>query len=124
MSRQFLSYAFANRGPLRDRRPAAVPDRKPPSHTTGLTFKRVSGSSFLLRWTLARDNVAVAGYQLTVSTRADFSAPLAPYRGAWLGNTEAIMIEGVRPGLYFARLQAVDLAGNSGPVSKATSGTV
>lgn len=84
----------------------------------------MSASSFLLRWSLATDNVAVAGYYLTVSRSPDLAVPLLPYRGAWLGNTEAILIEGVGAGLYYVRLQAVDLAGNYGRVGNVASGRV
>ena len=123
-TRQFLKYTVANHGPTRDRRPAAVPDRTPPTAPAGLTFTRVSASSFLLRWTLATDNVAVAGYLLTVSKRPDLTVPVLPYMGAWLGNTEAVLIEGMAAGLYYTRLQAVDLAGNYGRAGNVASGRV
>lgn len=124
LKHQFLEYAFANRGPARDHRPAAVPDKTPPTAPAAFTFTRISASSFLLRWTLATDNVAVAGYLLTVSKLLSLTLPVNLYHGAWLGNTEAILIEGVTAGLYRASLQAVDLAGNIGRTGNVASGRI
>lgn len=105
-----------------------VADTVPPSVPLGLTSKGPSVSSFILAWTAATDNAAVAGYRLDVSSVSTFAVLLPGYADLNVGNVLSRTVNGLSAGtVFFVRLRTVDVnglvSGHSAVYSAATLAT-
>eukprot|EP00775_Hariotina_reticulata_P008648 gene8648-8829_t len=129
---QLVTYLKKQTGPRRDGLPTAAADRQAPTAPNGLTMQvgtYISRSSIMLKWNLAKDNRAVASYQLQLvrGASATFTPAnaVAGYFNVDVGNTEVLLMEGLTRGQrYHARLRARDLSGRAGPWSAAKSFTL
>lgn len=119
-----------------------APDSGPPTAPSSLTMAvgHLGANSIILKWGLASDDRAVAGYSLqlvrtlpadpatgpALFTDSALAAPInsevARYINAWVGNAESMLLEALPTGYrYHARLAARDLAGKMGAWSDPAS---
>ena len=97
-------------------------DTAAPSAPAGLAMSNATQSSLTLSWTASTDNVGVTGYQLDLSLNSGFTSLVAGYSNKSLGNVTSTAITGLSAGTaYYARLRAVDAAGNTSSNSTSAS---
>jgi hypothetical protein len=99
-------------------------DTTPPTVGTVNAPSAVTASGFTLSWTAASDNSGIAGYQIDVATDSGFDAFVAGHQSLSVGNTLTATISGLSPATtYWARVRAVDVAGNVSSNSNVVSTT-
>jgi hypothetical protein len=102
----------------------STPDTTAPAAPARLTVGSVTSASLTLNWTASTDNVAVAGYSLDVATDSSFTSFLPGYRNRAVGNILRYTVTGLTTGTtYYARVRALDEAGNVSANSPSASGT-
>ncbi|MFL5955294.1 MAG: fibronectin type III domain-containing protein [Gaiellaceae bacterium] len=82
----------------------------------------VTDSGFVLSWSPATDNVGVVGYRLDVATDSGFASFAAGFQNLAVGNVTSYPLSGLARGTaYWARIRAVDAAGNVSTSSNVVS---
>lgn len=91
---------------------AGGPDTIAPSVPTGVTA--TAGSRRVtIAWQAATDNVGVVSYRLDLSRDSRFRTFVTGYNNRNVGNILSATATGLRSGVrYYARVRAVDAAGN------------
>ena len=99
------------------------PESEPPTPPSHLNVEAVSSTHLNLTWAASTDNVGVAGYVLDLSTDS-FSTFVDGYQNRNVGNvTSRAVPDLLRSTRYYARLRAVDAAGNMSENSDAAVGS-
>ena len=93
------------------------PDTIPPQVVQGTIATGISSRAATLSWETGIDNVAVMGYYLDISTRADFAdyvlTDLNHWQSADVGNVTSFHVDRLEPDTtYYYRVRAYDEAGN------------
>ncbi len=106
---------------------APAADTQAPTAPGAVNFSNAAETSLKLNWSASTDNVGVVDYRIDVATDNQFSNILTAYANKSVGNVLSFSVTGLNAGkTYYARVRAVDAAGNistSSSVSGQTSDT-
>ena len=90
-----------------------APDTIAPSMPIGLEMIALSSYSLNISFEASTDNIGVAGYRLDVSLSNIFDSFMEGFNNKALPNSTSADISGLEAGIvYYARLRAIDAAGN------------
>jgi phage-related protein len=89
-------------------------DAVPPTDNTMSAPTDITSDGFTLNWTDTTDDVYVQYFEVTVATDSEFSSPVSGYSALDVGKVLTYDIEDLSPSTnYYARVRAVDAAGNA-----------